>query len=113
VTDTDAARSRVRELLSQWQAETAHLSHSKTDHPAARAIVAMGQAAVPALFAALAENDLQAPQLVSPPGAYLWAFALIGEILGDGPVIPEEQCGRLRYIVGAYVSWGRERGYLP
>ncbi len=108
---TDATmRAHVLRLVREWHEETAFLSVWKVGHPKARALVALGPEVVPYLFEALAEQSTHSPD----PNAseYPWSMWLIREILSDGPTIPKEQAGRIRWIVGAYRAWGRERGYL-
>jgi hypothetical protein len=90
---------RFAALAKRWKKETLH--HSRMDkvaaHPAHREIIAMGEKALPLIFA-----DLE--KTLSP-----WFMAL-REITGTCPV-PKEDAGDVDKMAAAWLAWGRAHGY--
>ena len=91
---------RFRILADQWKRRTLHLSSvmAMAEDPAYQEIIAMGEAAVPLILKEL-ERDLDH-----------WFFAL-SRITGANP-IPKASAGKVREMAEAWLSWGRERGYI-
>jgi hypothetical protein len=97
--DPDLER-RFRELVDEWQADVAPLSSTtaRVQHPSYRKIVALGPAAVPLLLRELERRPNH------------W-FAALRSLTGADPVAPADR-GHLVLMAGAWIKWGRERGYL-
>jgi hypothetical protein len=93
-----ALAARFRALADEWQAATKLLAapSAAAEHPAYRAIVALGPAAVPLILADLA---------VAPEP---W-FAALRELTGADPVPPADR-GRPRVAAEHWLAWGRARG---
>lgn len=91
---------RFRALADEWQAATRFLAapSAASEHPAYRAIVALGPAAVPLILADLA----MAPEP--------W-FAALRELTGTDPV-PAADHGRPRAAAEHWLAWGRARGLV-
>jgi hypothetical protein len=91
---------RFRELVSEWQAEVAPLSSStaRMQHPAYRAIIALGPAVVPLLLRELEQRPNH------------W-FAALRSLTGADPV-PLADRGRIGAMTEAWVTWGKEHGHL-
>lgn len=87
-------------LVRQWKAERGPSSSARrmAQHPAYRAIVAMGKTAVPLL---LAELERQPDH---------W-FVALHELTGADPV-PKEARGRMDEMAAAWIKWGRENGFV-
>jgi hypothetical protein len=97
---TDDLSQRFRKLRDQWSRETEHLS-SITQivlHPAYQQIIGMGPAALPSIFADLANQ----------PHHWFWA---LNAITGENPV-PETDVGDLDAMRRAWFDWARERGHI-
>src|SRR5437763_10820138 len=97
----ESVDQQVVRLLKQWRDETAVISSSTViaSHPALCAIVALGPAALPALFRDLAQtrNGHMDTALTA--------------ITGVQPV-PVGKSGRMREIANIWVQWAKENGYL-
>lgn len=93
-----AVSSRFRTLADEWRAETRFLASpaAATEHPAYRAVVALGPDVVPLILADLAN----APEP--------W-FAALRELTGADPVPPADR-GRPRAAADHWRAWGRARG---
>src|SRR4051812_40854088 len=93
--------AEFQRLAATWHDETGCLSNPSQilGHPAYRQIIAMGEQALPWIFADLARRGGD------------W-FGALKEITGDGPVIPPEHRGRWREIRAAWLAWGHEHGYV-
>ena len=87
---------QVNDLLARWRSETAHLSSSgqRFSHPAYQQLVALGEAALPALLA-----DLR----TTYDGHLSKALAAI---TGAMPVPPEHR-GQIRLIAEDWLRWAR------
>jgi hypothetical protein len=87
-------------LARQWKAETALLSSTKamTDHPAYRAIIALGPGVVPLLLRDLEREPAH------------W-FEALRALTGEDPV-PPEQWGNIPAMTAAWLAWGRTRGLI-
>ena len=95
-----AVAVRFRALADEWQAATRLLAapSAASEHPAYRAIVALGPAAVPLILTDLA---------VAPEP---W-FAALRELTGTDPVPPTDR-GRPRVAAEHWLAWGRTRGLI-
>lgn len=96
----EEAREQFHRLARQWKEDRGPSSSARrmAEHPAYRAIVAMGEVAIPLL---LAELERQPDH---------WFIAL-HELTGADPV-PKEARGRLNDMVAAWVRWGKENGFI-
>lgn len=90
--------SRFHALADEWRAATRFLASpaAAVEHPAYRAIVALGPDATPLILAELA---------ASPEP---W-FPALRELTGADPVPPAER-GHPRTAAEHWLAWGRERG---
>ncbi len=90
---------RFATLAEIWRRETGHMSKMgrAVEHPAYREIVAMGDLAVPLIFADLEKEPDH------------WFIAL-REITGASPV-PKECRGKIAEMAAAWLAWGRANGY--
>src|SRR5258707_4539316 len=88
---------KVARLLKQWDDETAYVSSTTQieAHPAYREIIALGRAALPALF-----RNLERTRNGHLDGALI-------AITGVQPM-PPELAGRMREIADVWVQWGKE-----
>src|SRR5882724_9547097 len=84
---------RFRRLKAQWRADTQVLSVSGKimDHPAMRAIIAMGQEVVPIIL-----RDLQ-----DDPSLLVWALP---KITGENLAPPRVEGGFLKWNVDAQIE---------
>lgn len=85
-------------LAAEWREATRFDSGSSADHPAYRAIVALGPDVVPVILDALA---------ASPD----WWFSALRELTAVDPV-PYADRGRLRAMAEHWLAWGRGRGLV-
>jgi hypothetical protein len=96
---------RFRRLAAQWKADTLVLSDPGKilGHPAMRAIIAMGENAVPIIL-----RDLQVE-----PSLMVWALP---EITGQNLAPSKIEGGFVKWNIAAQVEtwlkWGREKGLL-
>jgi hypothetical protein len=90
--------AQFRALTDEWRAATRFLSapSAASEHPAYRAIIALGPDVVPLILAELAA----APEP--------W-FAALRELTGANPVPPADR-GRPRASAEHWLAWGRARG---
>jgi hypothetical protein len=93
-------REEFNRLVRQWREERGPSSSARrmAACPSYRAIVAMGQAAIPFLLAELQRHPDH------------WFIAL-HELTGSDPV-PKEARGRLDDMAAAWVKWGKENGFI-
>ena len=93
-----ALAARFHALAEEWQAATRFSSapSAASEHPAYRAIIALGPAVVPLMFAELA---------IAPEP---W-FAALRELTGADPV-PGADRGRPRAAAEHWLAWARARG---
>ena len=87
-------------LAEEWRRDVIFTS-SITDmvmHPAYQRIIGMGPVAVPLLL----------KELEREPDHWFWALRAI---TGENPVSPEQR-GKLDDMTEAWLSWGREKGYV-
>lgn len=97
VDPVEATFSGLRDI---WIEET-QLTSSMTStvmHPAYQKIIGMGERVVPYILRDLRDH----------PRYWMWALASITQ---EDPV-PEDAHGDLRRMSGAWLTWGRERGYI-
>ena len=95
-------RERFNEHANQWERETHFLSnmHTAAQHPAYRAIVAMGNDAVRPLI-----------ERLDAKGGH-WTMAL-QEITGADDLIPEAERGQVNQMRLRWLDWGWQHGLLP
>lgn len=88
-----------RNLAEEWKASRgpATTVRMMTGHPAYKAIIELGESAVPLL---LEELDREPDH---------W-FAALRSITGVNPVRPEDR-GNLEKMAASWIEWGRETGY--
>ena len=98
IADPPSIALTFRALSAEWRAATRFLSapSAAVDHPAYRAVIDLGPAAVPLILAALAD----APDP--------W-FAALRELTGADPVPPAYR-GRPEAAADHWLAWGRARG---
>lgn len=102
VTPIEGIEQRFRRLEAQWEAETLVLSDPGKimDHPAMRAIIALGEDVVPLIL-----RDLQ-----DKPSLLVWALP---ELTGENLAPPRIEGGFLKWNVDtqveAWLRWGREK----
>jgi hypothetical protein len=96
----EAVRQRFSNLVAHWKSERGHSSRLKdlVTHSAYQQIIGMGEPAIPLLLEEMQER----------PDHWDWALRAI---TGSDPV-PPESWGKLREIAAAWVTWGKERGYI-
>ena len=87
-------------LARQWKVETALLSSTKamTAHPAYQAIIALGPPVVPHLLRDLEREPAH------------W-FEALQAVTGANPV-PREQWGNIPAMRTAWLTWGRDQGWI-
>ena len=93
-----AVESQFRTLVEKWHRETQHVSSVKkrVEHPAYRRIVEIGRKILPLLFRELREHPSH------------WLVALHEITHAD----PAPEGSTFREAVEAWLTWGRDRGYL-
>ena len=101
--DLDSSRQtrrRFQSLALKWKGDTLAESSATrmAEHPAYRAIIAMGPDVVPLILEDLAVTRQH------------WFIAL-SEITGENPV-SEEDRGRVKNMSDAWLDWGRQQGLL-
>lgn len=98
ITSSPALASRFHVLAEEWHAATRFQAapSAASEHPAYRAIVALGPAVVPLILA----------DLVASPEPW---FAALRELTGADPVPPADR-GRPRAAAEHWLAWGRSRG---
>jgi hypothetical protein len=86
-------------LAAVWRVETAHLSNltQKCNHPAYRAIVAMGPDVIPLILAELEREPNH------------W-FAALRELTGENPVPPEAR-GKVKEMASSWLDWAEKHGF--
>ena len=94
----DASETFLR-LATQWKSRRGpgSTAGAMSQDPSYRAILAMGDAAVPLILA----------ELESEPDHW---FAALRVITGANPIRPEDQ-GDLEKMARSWVEWGRRNGY--
>ena len=95
--------ARLDELCETFHREMRFVSSTtqRIGHRSMREVASHGVGAVPWIFRKLESGDFSE-----------WDSVLL-EILGDGPVIPEEMRGRRAQIAAAWLDWGRRNGHAP
>lgn len=103
MTPAESLDFAVSRLLAHWRDETAGLSSLRAiaEHPSLRAIVSMGDDAVPYLLRELARGR----------GGLVLGHAL-HMITGAQPVAAAD-AGRLDTVRAAWIAWAAERGRAP
>jgi hypothetical protein len=90
--------NEFQQCVEKWRAETGHLSSidRKAIHPSYQRIMAMGRPAIPLVLREMQQNG----------GHWFWALHFM---TGASPV-PE--MASIEEARKAWLSWGREKGYL-
>ncbi len=91
---------RFQLLVTQWKVATRYRSniHALRNHPVYQELLALGDPVIPLILA----------ELEREPNA-AW-FTVLAGITGEDPV-PPAMAGRVDAMVGAWLEWGRRRGY--
>ncbi len=99
-TDQAAVAEQFRKLAEQWKAGTAFLSSTPAmvNHPAYRAIIALGAPVVPLLLRDLEREPAH------------W-FEALQAITGADPV-PRAHWGNIVAMRADWLAWGRQRGLI-
>jgi hypothetical protein len=98
--ETKDVAAEFRRLAEWWERETCYHSSLSImyEHPAYRAIVALGRPVIPILLR----------QIETDPS---WLIGALWELTGENPVPPEHR-GRLTLMATDWVNWGRQNGYV-
>lgn len=108
-----AVEALYRAYMDKYTRDTRFLSFTKYEHPAFKAILNLGEPAVPFL---LKDVQSQHPDGSFTPGkkdfSFWAAISLLYQIVPDAPTVPEEARGRLSLLRALWVNWGLQRGYL-
>lgn len=98
--NTQKLQLKFDQLASAWKSERSATSSvaAMAQHPAYQRIIRLG---LPAVALILHELDSEVDH---------WFLALRA-ITGEDPV-PADSRGRMREMAEAWLSWGRERGYI-
>lgn len=98
-TSAETVEQQFRRLEATWVAETQYLSDYEAivEHPAFRAIIALGEPVVPLML-----RDLQ-----ERPRLWVWALP---ELTGADPAAPGDG-GNIAKMSAAWLRWGKEQGY--
>lgn len=94
---------RFKRLLDRWRRERNPLSSSvavQTNTPAYKAIIELGEPALPLIFKELQDNP-----------DHPWLFPALAAITSADPV-KEEIRGQVREMAEAWIDWAAENGYL-
>lgn len=83
-----------------WHEHTRNLSHVREDHPANAPILQMGKDAIPYILAKL-RSDTNS----------FYLTMLARKILGNGPVILEDERGRVDKVVARWIAWLESKGW--
>jgi hypothetical protein len=95
-----ALAERFASLAEQWlnAVELVSSTSQMIEHPAYRAIIALGVDVVPLLLQSLESGPIH------------W-FEALETITGENPV-PAEHWGRIMAMRGDWLDWGRNRGLI-
>ena len=87
-------------LANWWRAETGGFSSidRKAMHPAYQQIIGLGPQIIPTILR----------ELRSTPDHWFWALRALTSV---NPV-PEEDAGRFEAMAAAWLSWGKDHGYI-
>jgi hypothetical protein len=93
-------KREFRRLTEEWKASRGprNTLRSMAEHPAYRAIIGLGEPAVPLIFDELVRD------------VDYW-FSALRAITGANPVRPEDR-GNLVKMAESWVEWGRSEGFL-
>ena len=92
--------AEFKTLVEQWRDETGILSSTsqKTNHPAYRQIIGMGDKAIPLILEELKQRPSH------------W-FVALRSITGENPA-PPEAAGYVEILADAWIKWGQGKGYI-
>lgn len=95
--------AKFNRLIQEWKAGAGvHSSVAKIAmHPAYQQMIGMGAAALPFIFSRLISEE-------DEPDHWFWALASIS---AENPV-PKESRGRIVEMAAAWLSWGKDKGYV-
>ncbi len=87
-------------LADRWKDETRYLSSPTAicTHPAYQRIIGLGPQVIPLVLA----------ELHREPRQWFWAMRAL---TGENPVAPDDQ-GRVQAMADAWLTWGRENGWV-
>lgn len=91
---------RFKKLVEEWKSSRRPSSSAKilAEHPAYLEIISMGKVAIPLIL----------KELESKPDHW---FVALYKLTGENPV-PEESHGKIREMAEAWISWGKQKGYI-
>ncbi len=115
ILESSDGEEQYRCLAELYEGDTSHLSSSFEEcHPAFQALLGMGQAILPRLFADLLA--MQGRAYGDRPLGYassLWRIEVIARlVLPQAIPIQKEDEGRVAALEAAFICWGKEHGYL-
>src|SRR5207248_2163032 len=95
------AERRFKKLAKNWRSETELISKvsKRAMHPAYQKIIGMGELAIPLILRDLSVNG---------PDDWFWALTAITD---ENP-ITQEIAGDMHAMTEAWLTWGRNAGYL-
>jgi hypothetical protein len=95
----ESVAQTFRRLADEWQRAVAHHSSStiRINHPAYKAVIALGPEVVPMLLRDMKDHHSH------------WFFAL-GEITGAHPA-PPSAAGNVPLLIDYWLRWAKENGY--
>lgn len=88
-------------LVEQYDLANGGLSVTQLNHPAFRAIVALGQPAIPLILLTI----MGEPRV--------WLMIALREIAKDGPTLKGKDVGVVDKAREAWLKWGEDKGYIP
>lgn len=92
-------RTKIELLLKKWQEDTKYSSSMNYhENESLQEIVSMGESAIPVLLGSIPRN----------PHVGL----VLKMITHSHPHIALEDAGKMMVIASAWISWGKEKGYL-
>jgi len=100
IAENIATDLQFRALADEWRTETRFASSTTQMFLLAsyQRIIGLGPRVIPAILRALQRE----------PDHWFWALAAL---TGENPVRPED-AGNVHAMRGAWIEWGRQRGYL-
>ena len=93
-------RERFQQLAAQWKERSRHMSNTgqMVMLKPYQQIIGMGECAVPLIL----------EELEREPDQWFWALEAITQ---ENPV-PPEAAGKVQQKAQAWITWGKQRGYL-
>jgi len=96
----DEFQEKFNKLADKWTQDVEGMSSTieMTKHPVYQEIINMGEAVIPLMLKDLSQNPIY------------WLPAL-RQITQENPVHPEQR-GKIKLMADAWLSWGKEKGYI-